>query len=380
MEVHALLEERVGADQDVDLAGGQCRQCPLSRPPRVSPGEQGEGDAAALQQSAERIRVLVRQQLGRHHQRGLRAGLHRDQHGEQRDHGLAAADIALEQPEHPAFLREVLGDFGGNGALAFGQVEGERCFNFGAKFAVAGDGAAAPASGGAADQRQRQLVCQQLVIGQARAGRGVGLQVGGRLGRMRGRESLVPGRPPARSHKAGLAPFGQRRRPRKGGAHRAGHRLERDAGRKRIDGLDRLHAVPLVERGDVIGMHHLDLAAVVLDAPAHHAHGSFGQPLAEPVALCVEEDQGEGSRLVGAIDPGGAAPVGRGLVLIDPYRERRRGVGHGFGNLRCMAPVDQPGGEMPEQVQHERPGQTFEGRAGAGADPRQHRRWREQWV
>ena len=74
------------------------------------------------------------------------ADLHRDQHGEQRDHGLAAADIALEQPEHPAFLREVLGDFGGNGALAFGQVEGERCFNFGAKFAVAGDGAAAPAS------------------------------------------------------------------------------------------------------------------------------------------------------------------------------------------------------------------------------------------
>ena len=147
LEVDPLLEERVGADQDIDLAGGQRRQRSFSRAPRIPPREQGEGDTAALQQSAEGFCVLVRQQLGRHHQSGLRAGLHRDQHGKQRHHGLAAAHIALKEAKHAAFLREVLGDLGGGGALAFGQAEGEGGLNRAAQPAVAGDGATAPASG-----------------------------------------------------------------------------------------------------------------------------------------------------------------------------------------------------------------------------------------
>ena len=380
LEVDPLLEERVGADQDIDLAGGQRRQRSFSRAPRIPPREQGEGDAAALQQSAERIGVLVGQQLGRHHQSGLRAGLHRDQHGKQRHHGLAAADVALEEAEHAAFLREVLDDLGGSGALAFGQSEGEGGLHRAAEPAVAGDGATAPASGGAAHQRQRQLVRQQLVVGEARAGRGVGLKVGGVLGRMRGLERLVPGRPPTRCHQARLDPFGQRRRPRQRGAHRAGHRLQRDPRRQRIDGLDRLHAIPLVERRDVVGVHHLDFAAVAFDAPAHHPHGPFGQLLAEPVALRVEEDEREGPGLVRAIDPGGAAPVRRGLVAIDPHRERRRGAGLGFGDLRRVAPVDQPRREMPKQMHRQRPGQTLDSRRGAGADSWQHRRRREERI
>ncbi len=44
--------------------------------------------------------MLAREQLGRRHQRGLRAGLDGGGHGEQRDNGLAAADIALQQTQH----------------------------------------------------------------------------------------------------------------------------------------------------------------------------------------------------------------------------------------------------------------------------------------
>ena len=45
--------------------------------------------------------VLAREDLGRRHQRRLAAGLDRVQHGQQGDHRLAAADIALQQPQHP---------------------------------------------------------------------------------------------------------------------------------------------------------------------------------------------------------------------------------------------------------------------------------------
>ena len=94
----------------------------------------------------------------------------------------------------------------------------------------------------------------------------------------------------------------------------------------------------------------------------------------------MEEDQGESPRLVRTIDLGGAAPVGGGLVVIDAHGQRRRGAGRGFGDLRRVAPVDQTGGQMPEQMHHERPGQTLISRSGAGADSGQHRRRREERV
>ena len=337
-------------------------------------------DAAARQQRAQRLRVLVRQQLGRHHQGGLGAGLDRDQHGEQRDHGLAAADIALEEAEHAAFLGEVGGNLGGGGALALGEREGQGRFDLGAEPAVACDGAPAPATRRASHQRQRQLVRQQLVIGEARAGGGAGLQVDGALGRVRRCERLIPGGPTPRPGQAGLDPFRQRRGPLQRRAHRAGHRLQRDAGGQRIDGLDRLHAVPLVERRDVVGVHHLDFAAVVLDAPAHHPQGPFRQLLVQPVALHVEEDQRQKSRLVGAEDLGWAAPVGRRHVRVDPHRESRRGAVLCLHDFRCVAPVDQARRQVPEQVHHQRPGQPLVRRRGAGADPRKHRGRREQRV
>ena len=69
--------------------------------------------------------MLPRQQLGRRHQRRLRAGLHRARHGEQRDDGLAAADIALQQAQHAMRAREVGVDLGERAGLRAGQLEGE---------------------------------------------------------------------------------------------------------------------------------------------------------------------------------------------------------------------------------------------------------------
>ncbi len=56
--------------------------------------------------------MLLRQHLGRRHQRRLRAGLHRAQHGEQRHQRLAGADIALQQPQHAVRRGQVGVDLG----------------------------------------------------------------------------------------------------------------------------------------------------------------------------------------------------------------------------------------------------------------------------
>ena len=50
---------------------------------------------------------LFGEQLGRRHDRRLIAVLHREQRGEQRDDGLSAADVALEQTLHAAVAAHV---------------------------------------------------------------------------------------------------------------------------------------------------------------------------------------------------------------------------------------------------------------------------------
>ena len=55
--------------------------------------------------------MLAREDFGRRHQRGLPAALDHGSRREQRHHGLAGTDIALQQPHHPFRLAEV-GDDG----------------------------------------------------------------------------------------------------------------------------------------------------------------------------------------------------------------------------------------------------------------------------
>ena len=70
--------------------------------------------------------MLAREELGRRHQCGLHARLDRRRHGEQRDDGLAAADIALEQTEHSVRARKVGVDLGQGALLRTRERKGER--------------------------------------------------------------------------------------------------------------------------------------------------------------------------------------------------------------------------------------------------------------
>ena len=69
--------------------------------------------------------VLLRQQLRRRHQRGLVAVLQRQQHREQRDHGLARAHVAHQQAMHPLGLGHVLEDFADRLLLVRSQRPGQ---------------------------------------------------------------------------------------------------------------------------------------------------------------------------------------------------------------------------------------------------------------
>ena len=114
--------------------------------------------------------MLARQDFGRRHERGLPAGFDHGGGGEQRDDGLAGADIALQQPQH-ALRQSQIGDDVVDGALLrMGQRIGQRLHDLGAQRAFARRAAAGLTAHVGAHQRERELAGKQFVIGEPRPG------------------------------------------------------------------------------------------------------------------------------------------------------------------------------------------------------------------
>ena len=63
-------------------------------------GDERAADAELHADALDREEVLLRERLGRRHQRALAAGLDRPQERVERDDRLARADVALQQPLH----------------------------------------------------------------------------------------------------------------------------------------------------------------------------------------------------------------------------------------------------------------------------------------
>jgi hypothetical protein len=136
------LKQGVGADHDLGFGGRDRLKQAL--PPRgaLASGKEADLDSDRLQQRREPLGMLSCQHLGRRHQGGLRARLDRLQHGQRRDHRLAAADIALKEPPHPLRPRHVAQDLGERALLGCGQGEGQTCAKRRPQPAVAGENAA----------------------------------------------------------------------------------------------------------------------------------------------------------------------------------------------------------------------------------------------
>ena len=117
-----LLEQRMGADER-DRSRRRRGRASISRAlAAASRGRSGSRRAcpAASASGAMVVEMLARQDFGRRHQRGLAAGLVTARGGEQRHHGLAGADVALQQPQHALGLGQI-GDDLGDGARLRGR-------------------------------------------------------------------------------------------------------------------------------------------------------------------------------------------------------------------------------------------------------------------
>ena len=99
-KVTPFLNQGVGADGHLNLAGSQAG-INLSpwRPPDAA-GEQSHLDCPGLQQLAEPAVMLFGQNFGGSHQRCLGASAHGCQHGRGGDDCLSGADIPLQQTIH----------------------------------------------------------------------------------------------------------------------------------------------------------------------------------------------------------------------------------------------------------------------------------------
>ena len=100
VEPHVFGEQRVRADDDIDLALGQFGLGLL----RLLRTDEARKLRDAHRQTgvpfAEAAEMLPRQQCRRHDDRDLRAGERRDEGGSQRHLGLAEADIAANEAIH----------------------------------------------------------------------------------------------------------------------------------------------------------------------------------------------------------------------------------------------------------------------------------------
>ena len=124
-ELDALGEERMGADDDVDLAGLEALLGRLRLGGGDEAREPADLDREALEALLEGLEMLAGEQGGRRDQRDLQPGHRGDEGGAQRDLGLAEADVAADQPVHRLARAEIVDHVGDGAVLVLGLLIGE---------------------------------------------------------------------------------------------------------------------------------------------------------------------------------------------------------------------------------------------------------------
>ena len=123
LELHALLHERVGAQDQVHPARLQVGPHFPARGPLDRARQQRHAKARGRQEPLDVQIVLLGENLGRRHEGHLQAVLHRDDCRLQRDDRLSRPDIPLQQPIHRARLLHVGDDLRQRLFLGSGRLE-----------------------------------------------------------------------------------------------------------------------------------------------------------------------------------------------------------------------------------------------------------------
>ena len=315
LEDDVLLKQRMRADQNVDAPLLERVDDLRALAAPLAPREQRDAQARGGAERADGLKMLPGEQLGRRHQRRLRSRLDRACHGEQRDHGLAAADIALEETQHALRAREVGVDLGQGTGLRAGQREGQRGEDCLAELTGCSKPPAGTPLEPRADHRQRQLIGEQLVISEPCPRRRRRQKIGFGLGRVQARKRLGERHPCLLRQKRRVRPFRQRRQVAKRLADRLAQRRIGEARGQRIDRLmqrqRRRASLSAIELGHMVGMRHLQPAVIGLELAGDQPPASLRQQPLEIGWVGVEIDELErGPRLIldqHAIGTGAAA-------------------------------------------------------------------------
>ena len=199
-ELHLLLENGMGADDQTGTAALHQLQCRLALPAGLAAGQPGQRDAQRLQPVMEFAVMLLGQDLGRRHHRHLPAVFDRLQRGHGGDDGLAAADIALQQALHRMRLGQVLRDLQRRTLLGIGQPEAQAFQQRADQFFRRWQRRSAETTALGIMPAHGKLLRQQFIVGQAapdrlravlqlfqrhlRRGRVQGLQASGESGQL----------------------------------------------------------------------------------------------------------------------------------------------------------------------------------------------------
>ena len=205
----ALLKQRVCADRDVDFASDKRGKRRASLGRFITAGDDGDAQARRFGQRLHARVVLARQNFSRRHQCRLPSGLDDIGHRQQRDDGLARADIALQQPQHALGRGEIGADIGERSCLRSGQAERQRRDDCRAVAPRADAGAPGQHAHPRPHQQQRQLIGEQLVEGEAHARRAFGRNILGPPRIVHGAKRLGEARRAQALERSGVDPFRQ---------------------------------------------------------------------------------------------------------------------------------------------------------------------------
>ncbi len=278
----AVLKYGMGADEDVDAAIGQTDEGGLPCPPLVAPRQERHGNRQARKRLLQGREMLPREDFGRCEQRALRARLDSVQERHRRHQRLAAAHVALEQPQHRRELRHVACDLRHGARLRTSGREGQ--FQSLPQSSVTGQRPAPPSPGRRAQEHQRQLPSKDLIIGKALACRGCRGVV------MRRDQRLPPPRPAARRQQAGFDPLGQCGSPRDRLRHKLSYAPVGDPVRQPIDRLSRGHRIGVGRGQDMVGMHDLERIAIAVEPPRDEARLAERKQLPRPAGVAAKID------------------------------------------------------------------------------------------
>ena len=125
VEADIVLDQDVGADEDVHLA--RLHECgdPLLLPLPHRPSEEGDGGLLSPEHPREGIVVLLREDLRRCHHTGLHAAVRRLEHRKERHDRLPRSHIALQETIHLMPRGDILADLPEDALLRTGELKGE---------------------------------------------------------------------------------------------------------------------------------------------------------------------------------------------------------------------------------------------------------------